>query len=200
MLAYSKEILEMADTLKKVLDFIGDGFTEHKLSFLSKAIEAEKNINVLQKAVMDKVVADSKKKAMSKDDLVTASQIAETLERIGDECINLIERIEIKIEEGLLFSEEGVKEYIEVFDSAKQSFDMASKVLRAADKALAERVIANGFHVKELVETYRKTHNERLVRGICDPRTSNMFFDMLDFTGNIARHSSNVVKTVLPVK
>ena len=181
MLAYSKEILEMADTLKKVLDFIEAGFNEHKLSFLSKAIEAEKNVNVLQKAVVDKVVADSQKKEMKKDDLVTASQVAETLERIGDECINLIERIEIKIEEGLLFSEEGVKEYVEVFDSTKQSFDMAAKVLRTADKALAGRVVANGFHVKKLVETYRKTHSERLVRGVCDPRTSNMFFDMLDF-------------------
>lgn len=196
MLAYSKDILEMADILKKVLGLIQEGFMEHKVSFLSKAIEAEKNINILQKAVMDKVIVDSKKKSMAKSELVTASQIAETLERIGDECINLIERIEIKIEENLLFSEEGVGEYIEVFDAAKKSFDMAAGVLQSANKTAAKTVIANGLHVKELVEKYRKTHNERLVKGICDPRTSNMFFDMLDFAGNIARHSSNAVKAL----
>ncbi|MBU4376024.1 MAG: hypothetical protein KKD29_00935 [Candidatus Omnitrophica bacterium] len=198
MLAYSKEILEMADTLKRVLDFIEAGFNEHKLSSLSKAIEAEKNINMLQNAIMDKVIIDSKKNGISKSDLATVSEVAETLERIGDECVNLIERIEIKIEENLLFSEKGVQEYIEVFDGAKRSFDMACGVVRNANKAAAETVIANGFHVKELVEKYRKTHNERLVKGICDPRTSNMFFDMLDFAGNIARHSSNVVKALLP--
>lgn len=199
MPAYSKEILEMADTLKSVLDLIRDGFTEHKLSSLSKAIEAERNINALQKSIMDKIVIDSKKEGMNSSELITASQIAETLERIGDECVNLIERIEIKIKENLLFSEKGVQEYIEVFDGAKESFDAASGVLRTADKAAAKKIIANGFHVKELVEKYRKTHNERLVKGICDPRASNMFFDMLDFTGNIARHSSNVVKALLPL-
>jgi Na+/phosphate symporter len=110
----------------------------------------------------------------------------------------LIERIEIKITEGLLFSDEGIAEYMEVLDSTTESLKMAIDVLESGDHAIAERVINNGFHVKELVERYRKTHNERLVKGICDPRTSNMFFDMLDFTGNIARHSSNAVKAFLP--
>jgi hypothetical protein len=45
-----------------------------------------------------------------------------------------------------------------------------------------------------LVERYRAEHMERLVKGVCTPMAANMFFDMLDFTGNIARHSSYVVK------
>ncbi len=198
MPAYEKEILEMAGAIKTVLDLIEEGFSQNKVSYLSKAIEAEKKINILQKDVMGKVIADSKLKNKSEEDLIAASQIAETLERIGDECINLIERMEIKIEESLFFSDEGIGEYMEVFDSAKRSFEMASDVLITGDPAAASRVIANGFHVKELVERYRKTHNERLVKGLCDPRTSNMFFDMLDYTGNIARHSSNVVKVLCP--
>ena len=44
------------------------------------------------------------------------------------------------------------------------------------------------------MERYRKEHADRLVQGICTPLGANMYFDMLDFTGNLARHSSNVVK------
>ena len=34
----------------------------------------------------------------------------------------------------------------------------------------------------------------RLIEGLCTPLGANMYFDMLDFTGNLARHASNVVK------
>jgi len=55
-------------------------------------------------------------------------------------------------------------------------------------------VIDNGFRVKGLVEQYRKEHADRLVQGLCTPMGANMYSDMLDFTGNLARHSSNIVK------
>ena len=76
----------------------------------------------------------------------------------------------------------------------KRSVEMMIEFLKRRDTALKERIIDNGFHVKELVERYRKEHFERLVQGICTPMAANMYFDMLDFTGNLARHSSNIVK------
>lgn len=198
MLTYEKEILEMAETLKKVMNLLVEAFAENKVSYLTEAIDTEKKINILESAILGKAIADSKLKNKEEKDLIISSQIAETLERIGDECINLVERMEIKIEESLFFSDEAVSEYIEVLDAARKSFDMAADALKTGDSVLAERVIDNGFHAKELVERYRRTHNERLVKGECDPRSSNMFFDMLDYAGNIARHSSNVVKVLCP--
>ena len=71
---------------------------------------------------------------------------------------------------------------------------MMREYLRSQNEALKESTIKNGFHVKDLVERYRKEHADRLVQGDCTPMAANMYFDMLDFTGNIARHASNIVK------
>ena len=121
-------------------------------------------------------------------------QVVETLERMGDETANLVERIEIKVAEKLLFSDLGVSEFNETFGAMKRSIEMMIEFLKKKDPALKDRIIDNGFHVKELVERYRKEHFERLVQGICTPMAANMYFDMLDFTGNLARHSSSIVK------
>jgi phosphate:Na+ symporter len=113
---------------------------------------------------------------------------------MGDEVSALIERIEIKVAEKLLFAEDAVRQFNETYAAMKDSVAMMRKYVAANDPVLKDKVIENGFHVKELVERYRKAHADRLVQGICTPMGANMYSDMLDFTGNLARHSSNIVK------
>ena len=169
---------------------------EHSQEFLTQAMEKERAINGMEKELTAAVLALSKaaKKDSERKALVAAEQAVETIERMGDEAASLIERIEMKNAEHLLFSETGVAQYNEVYAAMKKSVEMMCAFLRSGDGAPKERVIDNGFHVKALIGKYRAEHAERLVNGICTPIAANMFFDMLDFTGNIARHSSTVVK------
>ena len=129
-----------------------------------------------------------------KEELAILEQVVESIERIGDECASLIERIEIKIQENLLFTDIGVEQFNDLYNRMRASAEEMIKTLKRPTKLSAKKVISNGFKVKHLVERYREAHTKRLVKGVCDPRASNMYFDMLDFTGNIARHSSNIVK------
>ena len=76
----------------------------------------------------------------------------------------------------------------------KTSVQMMREYLRTKSGELKEAIVKNGLKVKDLVELYRKEHADRLVQGDCTPMGANMYFDMLDFTGNIARHASNIVK------
>lgn len=191
----SKVIL-MAEKVYNSLLLTEKGFMGNKLEPLAEAIKEEHLVNEMEKILSRGVIDISKQspKAEEKKDLAIMGQIVETLERMGDEVANLVERIEIKVVEKLLFSDLGVREFNETFGVMKRSVDMMIEFLKKRDMSLKERIIDNGFHVKELVERYRKEHFERLVQGICTPMAANMYFDMLDFTGNIARHSSNVVK------
>jgi Na+/phosphate symporter len=113
---------------------------------------------------------------------------------MGDEAASLVERVEIKNAEHLLFSEIGVAQFNETYKVMKKSVDMMRIFLKGRSEELRERIIDNGFSVKALVQRYREEHTERLVKGICTPMAANMYFDMLDFTGNLARHASGVVK------
>ena len=190
------KIFLMADKVYGCLLLIEKGFMANKLEPLAEAIKEEHLINEMEKILTKSIIDISREDASAenKEYLAIMSQVVATLERMGDEAANLIERVEIKVVEKLLFSDLGVQEFNEVFNTMKKSVEMMIELLKKRDPALKDKVVDNGYHVKELVERYRKEHFERLVHGTCTPMAANMYFDMLDFTGNLARHSSSIVK------
>lgn len=186
-------MLSMADKLYGMLGLIEKGFMENKSEFLSSAMGNETYINEMEKNLTAGVLELSKRYP-DKKELAALEQAIENLERMGDEAASLVERMEIKVQEKLLFSDIGVEQFNETFANMMKSVGMMKEFLAKRGPVLKEKVIDNGFHVKELVERYRKEHADRLIKGICTPIAANMYFDMLDFTGNLARHSSNIVK------
>lgn len=192
----ASKITAMADKILEMLDLIEKGFMENKTGYLSVAMKKENEINELEKSLTGSILDSAKasKNGQDKKELMALQGAIEMLERMGDEAASLIERIEIKVAENLLFSDMGVAQFKETYETMKKSVDMMRRFLDGRDSKLRERIIDNGFHVKELVERYRKEHSDRLIQGVCTPMAANMYFDMLDFTGNLARHSSNIVK------
>lgn len=196
MEAMREGAIKMSDKVYEMVELVEKGFMEHKVEFLNSAIAHEKEINNMEEALTRRVLELSRTADSEKDrsGLVMWEQIIETLERMGDEANNLVERIEIKNAEHLLFSDTGVAQFNETYCMMKRSVDMMCLFLKGKSQELKDRIVDNGFKVKALVEKYRQEHTERLVKGLCTPIAANMYFDMLDFTGNLARHASNIVK------
>ena len=185
--------ISMADKVYEILNLIEEGLMKNRMDFLSAALDEEGELNKMERSLTEDIMELSKT-APDKKRLSSLAQMVGMLERMGDEATGLIERIEVKVHEKLLFSEDAVAQFNETYGSMKGSVRMMIDFLHAKSPALKKKVIDNGLHVKELVERYRARHADRLVQGACTPMGANMYFDMLDFTGNLARHSSNIVK------
>ena len=183
----------MADTVSDILGLVEKGFMENKSSYLSDAMAKEETLNESEKS-LTRSILDLSKAAGNRKELSTLAQAVETFERMGDEASSIIERIEVKVAEKIMFDELSVSQFMETYNALKRSVEMMRNYLKHRDSSIRQNVIDNGFLVKELVERYRKEHADRLVQGICTPLGANMYFDMLDFTGNLARHASSVAK------
>ena len=185
----SKIIIEMADLVYK-------GFLENDAHYLNSALNKERIVDDLEKEITVKIVKIGKgldKKTQK--ELLLLEQTAQNLERMGDELRYLMERIEIKIAEKLFFSEVGLEQYGEVFEKMHKSLNLTVEFLNEGKKEFLDMVLKNGEEIKKLIEKYRVEHLERLTKGICEPRAANMYFGMLDFTGNIARHCTNIARS-----
>jgi len=185
--------LLMADAVYEIIELTQEGFMENKAEILSDAMNKEHKINETEK-FLTRNIMELSKNSNDKAELSVIEQMIEALERMGDEVASMVERIEVKVAEKLLFSEKGVEQFNETYDTMKKSVIMMREFLRNKREDTKKKVIDNGFQVKELVERYRKEHADRLIHGLCTPMGANMYFDMLDFTGNLARHASNIVK------
>ncbi len=186
---------QMAKIISEMVDQVYHGFMENDKHLLDRVLDAERKLDDLERDIT--VGIPELSKGLDEEgtrELIVSGQVAEHLERMGDELRHLVERIEIKIEDKLYFSDKGVEQYREVFEKMRRSLYLVVDFLDENKVEILDEVLKNGDQVKEMIERYRTEHVERLAKGICKPRASNMYFDMLDFTGNVARHCTNIAR------
>ena len=202
IISIREKINQMAEHVLSMLVSTFDGFMKHDLDKLSSVIEEENKLNDMERSLSFSLIQVSKEKSKAVDnrDITLLVEIIADLEEIGDYIKDMIERIEIKIEEKLLFSEDALSEYKHLYNVVEAELVDVEKALKMNDKSFANRILCSQEQVDQLVAKYREAHAKRLVAGICLPRACNMFLDLLDFTAQISRHTKTVAKNILELK
>lgn len=182
------KVNEMSELAYNMLTRTYEGFMKHDSDLLDEALKYENRLNKLEKAVNIAAAEVSKTKKLGpkdKNKLVVLIDITAGFEAIGDYCKDMIERIEIKILENLLFSDKAVAEYTHLYEVVRGDFNSIVNALKMNDFKIVNGLLCAGDHAGELVEKYRKNHNDRLLQGICSPLACNMYLNLLDLTAQI---------------
>jgi len=202
LISIRKKINQMAELTLSMLKTTFNGFMAHDSDVLASVLKDEQKLNELEKTITLSLINVSKGKISSADkkNIALLTNIIEDLEQIGDYIKDKIERIEIKIEEKLIFSDEALAEYKHLYSVVETALSDIVKSLKLDDKNVAKRILRDKENVDKLVEKYRDAHTQRLLAGICDPRSGNMFLNLLDFTGQIFHHTETIAKSILELK
>jgi len=178
-------------------------FMEHDLDLLSSALKEEARLNDLEKELTSGLVELSRDPGLKKEEkwnIAIYTDVVGDLELIGDYCKDILERVEIKIQEKLLFSDAAVQEYGELFHKTETALEEVVLALDKDNICLLQKVLKNQEHIDSLVDEYRNRHNQRLVDGLCSPFACNMFLNMLDFTAAVYYHTKKIVRNLLKIK
>jgi phosphate:Na+ symporter len=196
------KINQMAELALSMLKNTFDGFMKHDLEILASVLKDEQRLNDLESEIDFSLAGLSEEKVNSLDrgNIMYLASIAADLEEIGDYVKDMIERIEIKIQEKLLFSEDALDEYKHLYSIAEASLLDIVNALKMDDKNFAKRALCDGEHVESLLEKYRNAHTQRLISGVCDPRAGNMFLNLLDFAVQIFYHAKSIAKNILALE
>jgi len=197
-----KEIAGMSQLALKMWEATYLTFMEHDLDLLAIVLLDEETLNNLEKKITTALV-EFNRSTSSKEEKACAlifAEIVEDLELIGDYCKDILERVQIKIEEKLLFSEEAVKEYEALYQKTRDALNEVTRALVKDDPQSVGAVLNHEGHIDNLVDEYRKKHNQRMVDGVCSPLACNMFLNMLDFTAAIYYHTKKIARNLLKIK
>ncbi len=196
------EIAEMSKSSLKMLELTHRAFMEHDLDLIALALEEEIKINELEKSITTDLVSLSRAyiKKEERTEIAILIDVVEDLELVGDYCKDILERVQIKIEEKLLFSDEAVKEYNQLYVLTADALKEIVNAFLKEDLSLVREVLKNEQHIDDLVDQLRKSHNQRLLNGVCIPMACNMFLNMLDFTAAIYYHAKKIARSLLKIK
>lgn len=177
-------------------------FMEHDLDLLSSVLKEENKLNNLEQEITTDLIALSRSTSdrREKSKVMIYTDVVGDLELIGDYCKDILERVQIKIEERLLFSDDAVKEYSELYHKTEEALEEVVCALEKDKPGLAGEVLKEEKHIDSLAAECRQRHNQRLIDGICSPLACNMYLNMLDFTGQIFHHTKSIAENILKLK
>lgn len=193
------KITEMSKLALKMWQTTHLTFIEHDADLISPILQDENRLNDLEKEITSLLIEHNKTAsgAQERAAIPFYAEVVEDLELIGDYCKDVLERVEIKIQEKLLFSEEAVKEYEELYRRTEDALKEVTSALERGSFSAVKGVLRKDEHIDTLVDLYRKRHNQRMIEGLCSPMACNMFLNMLDFTAAVYYHTKKIAKNLL---
>lgn len=175
-----------------------DAFIKQDMDTLNRALKDEETITEIYNKLTALAVETIKKdfSKIQKKQIVDLIDIVAAIERIGDCCVGLAERIEYKIKENLLFSEAAVGEYQGLHGRVEKILAEAVEAVNKKEKKLAAGILKKEEPLNALVDEYRANHIERSAKGVCNEWARVRYLDMLDLTNEIAHHCMDIAKKV----
>ena len=138
-------------------------------------------------------------KRLTADERKVVSKILNSIsdfERIGDRCINIYFSGETKNENGVHFSEEGIKEAKAIIAAMDLMLRATIESFRDNDTTMAGRIEPMKRAVGKMADTIKEQHIERLERGECNVEAG---IALLDLVGNIERMASHCGNVALHI-
>ncbi|MFC1703197.1 PhoU domain-containing protein [Candidatus Omnitrophota bacterium] len=194
-----QKIIGMFEQVQQMFQADFDGFIKNDIDILKQVPAAELKVTKIYNNLTTKAVEVSKQKISNeaKQHVGDLVDIICSVERIGDCCVDLAERIEYKIVERLLFSEAAVQEYQDLHSKVNQIISDVIDAMKASNQELPKQIVESKTNINRLVDTYRANHIERSARGICDEWAKVRYLDMLDFTKEAAEHCIEIAEKLM---
>lgn len=179
--------------LLEAVEFLQRGLLYNNPNFLDSADELTREILRKERALTEEIV----KISGLESEAARYVSIPAHLERIGDYVENISKALRLKEREKILFSEKAMDEMNFLFEKTKDI------LANTADMVLARNTIIAGYirEVEAALErsanNFATLHEERLIEGLCLPKASAVYLDLLDAFKAISWHSKEIVQRLI---
>jgi Na+/phosphate symporter len=119
------------------------------------------------------------------------------LERVGDLMESIINVCAIKGRDGLAFSDKANAELDELFGVFTSLLTNFRDALLTNNVALLGKIGEEAGRIGNMVTEFGLTHETRLIEGLCSPKVSSLFLDVLDSVRNASRHVKDMAESLL---
>ncbi len=118
--------------------------------------------------------------------------IASSFDRMAYNIDGLFDRLRMKIQQRILFSDHAVKEINDVFQETMGLLENLPNLILSQNKALAKHIGEVGRSIFKIANGFSDEHENRLIQGICLPKSSPIYLGILESLKGIILHTLEV--------
>jgi Na+/phosphate symporter len=191
-----KEMTEMLHSLFEemiqVLHQIRKGFFAQKGPLLRENLAKLREILKSRVGFVEKLVGQRNKNEVMKKYL----NLIPSLQVTASALENLAEKMAIKVESHILLSEKAVKEIEHVFGLILDQHRDAKDLVLTKNPHLKHTIKEGKEKIIRAADEYSLVHEERLIMGICMPKASYLYLDIIESFKRIARGVNDFAEKV----
>lgn len=197
--AVKNEIARMGEKSVEAYKNAIDAFLYSDSSKVDYGMEIEEVINSMEKYIADFLIklSNSPLSPIEHKFVDNMFAVINDLERIGDHSKNIVQIAELKIKNNLVFSDNAMKDFINMHEKVLISAENSIQAYLHDDVSNSKKVLEAEKVVNELEKEYRKSHIKRLNDGTCHIESGVLFLDLLSGLERISDYSKNLAYYVL---
>ncbi|MFH1563867.1 MAG: hypothetical protein ABIF11_10705 [Nitrospirota bacterium] len=187
-----EKLYQMCHLTKRMLDITWQGFDSYCEKYMGEAKQIGKEIDSQEKILTPLLV----EKAAIDEEIKSLVLIPGNLERIGDNLESILYSNCTMNAQGILFSDKAIKELNFLFEKLSELIECVADCILTKNKVLLKHIREEGEELNHQADEFADGHEQRLVTGVCIPKSSPIYLDILDSLKEISRHIRGIAKVV----
>jgi len=178
--------------IDEILEALLKGFVNHKEASIKDAKKRFYEGLKARSSFAETLVEKKEKDEVEKKYVI----LLLTLQQILLAIENLINRISTKVESNVLFSQKAVEEIKEIYQIVKSILKDGLDYLITKNLLLKTSVEEKKERLINTISDYEVIHQNRLITGLCMPKASYLYIEIMDSLKRLARGVSDFTSKV----
>jgi Na+/phosphate symporter len=188
----TEKMIQVCQSLILMLEMSFQGFRKLSEESFSKAEETRKEVQhhstELAKFIISKSASSENGKEWAKPYL----SIASSFDRMTHNIEGIVDRLKPMVRDHILFSEQALREVNEIFQEAMDLLESLPDLILTQNKQMAQQIGEQVRSVFKIANGFSEEHEERLVEGICIPKSSPTYLSILESLKGVIAHTLEV--------
>jgi Na+/phosphate symporter len=187
-----ERLIRFCQSLIKMLELTFQAFRTHAEKSVNEVEEVKKEIQKNSSELANFLIAKSSSGERGKEWSKPYLSMASSFDRMSYNMEGIMNRLKSMMHEQIFFSDRGVKEVNDIFQEAMDLLENLPDLILTQDKPLAQHIGKQVRSVIKIVDGYSEQHEERLIQGICTPKSSPIYLGILESLKGVIAHTLEV--------
>jgi Na+/phosphate symporter len=187
-----KMMIKVCQSLIKMLELSFQGFRKHTEESLREVEKVKNEVLKNSTELAHFLILKSSPYEKGKEWAKPYLSIASSFDRMTFNIEGIVDKLKSKVQNQILFSDQGVKEINDVFQEAMDLLESLPNLILTQNKLLAQHIGEQVRSVLKIANGYFEGHEERLIQGICTPKSSPIYLGILESLKGIIAHTLEV--------
>lgn len=166
-----------------ILTNIYKGFAGQKINLLKESRSKFREVWKNRLPAVEKLIGDTEKNGVEKKFVVLLPH----LQRVALAIDNLVDKMEIKVETHILFTQKALDEIKQLMVAVGAEFTDVKDYCMTKNPVLKEQIRTDMEKIRKMIYEFEMVHQNRLITGVCMPKASYLYIDMTDSLKRMAK-------------